>query len=356
MNTKNLYDMYAFPSWSVREPDDEDADLDSLPRGDEFKSDDDDKVDTGAEDAKAVAGQMRDEHGKFVKAEPTEEEKAAAAAAADGQTEEEKAAAAAAAGEDDDKTDKDNYPIRLNKAHEQRDAQRARAEAAEARALAAEAKLRETEKPAPKREDPIAKINAELDELYVKAEELRQAGDVAEAAKVQRTIDSKNRDIGRIEAAQVAGAATTAAQINARYDAMLDVVEANVPLLDPQHEDYDKSAVKKLDFHVQAYEKMGMSPVDALKEAIGLLHPDHGGLFDRAKKPAAKAAPDDKPAPTQRKADPAKAVDTSRRQAPDGANKGANKDDTKIRAGALSEEDFDAIPLSKQREMRGDFA
>jgi hypothetical protein len=354
MNTeKNLYDIQPFAAMRVREPDDEFADLDTLPRGDELTPEQSgEKPDTGAEDAKAVTGQMRDEHGKFVKADEDKgdedkgDEDKGEDTKADAKGDEDK-------GDDEDKDDQ-NFPIRLNKAREQRDNERARADAAEARAAEAEAKLAATmPKPEAKQESPIDKINKELDALYVEVEELRQDGKVADAAKVQRQIDTHNREIARIEAAQVAGAATTAAQINARYDAMLDVIEANIPALDPQHEDYSKAAVKKLDFHVQAYEKMGMRPDEALKEAIGLLHADHAGLFDKSKKAAPAAKEDTKPV-EQRKPNAAKAVDTSNRQPPDGAGKGVNKDTTKINPGALSDEEFNALPASKLAEMRGD--
>src|SRR6478609_137152 len=114
MNTKNLYAMESYAPLHVREPDDdEDADLDTANRGDNFDpvAHGGEKPDTSAEDAKAVTGQMRDEHGKFVKAgdKPGDEEEAE-------QTEEQKAAAAAAAAageeeEEEEEDDKQNFPI-----------------------------------------------------------------------------------------------------------------------------------------------------------------------------------------------------------------------------------------------------
>jgi hypothetical protein len=139
---------------------------------------------------------------------------------------------------------------------------------------------------------------------------------------------------------------------------MLDVVEANIGALNPQHDDFNENAVAELDFQVKAYEKMGMTAPDALRRATWLLF-----RFDPTK-PAAKAEPEpekkeDKPAKppvAEKKTDFKKSVETAKRQPPDGSGVGVSNDQTKLNPKTMTEEEMDALPESKRRELRGDFA
>ena len=329
--------------------DDEDADLATADRGNSLEGVDTDADAKAAADAaaavdaeKVAADLARDAKGKFVKkeAEPDEEVVAAAAEAARVAEEEEN----------------QNFPVRLNKAKQQRDANAAAAAAAVARAEAAEAALRAlTPSQAKAAPDPIADINAQLDELYTKVEEARADGDSKLAASLQRQIDTKNRDITRFEAENIAARTTTAASANDRFNTMLDVLESAIPQVDPRHEDYDADAVKELDFQVRAYEKMGLAAPDALRRASNLLFRVDVFAPKKAVELAKEAAVVAPAVPAVKKTDVAKAVATQNKQPPDASNVGANKDDTTINPETISDEDFDALPESKKRQMRGDF-
>lgn len=343
--------------------DDEDTDLDTADRGDNLTPAKTDEKKDAKPDAKADgdegekdedddkdSGQPRDKQGRFAKdgkPDPEDDED-------DGEEDEEDDE-----GEESDGSRK-NYPIRFNKMKQQRDTALSRAEAAEAKLRELGQQSGATDKG---KEDPVAKLETELDALYLQAEEARADGDTKKAAALQRDIDSKNREIVEHKTRAISSTVSTKAQEAARYDTMLDVLEATVDKLDPNSDAFDPASVRLMDFHVQAYEKMGLSAPKALRQAAKLLF----GVdpFDK-RKPAKSADADDgedkknkadakKPEKKEeKKVDVGKAVDTMKKQPPDASDRGVNKDDTKINPRELSEEEFDALPESKKAQLRGD--
>lgn len=319
-------------------------DIDDLDDIDEAADRGDDLGDAGDEGSDDTP---RDDRGRFAKkgdadadADADDDADADADAGADADADDD-------ADDDDDDDDapagKDdkNLALRLEKMRTQRDA--AREEAAAARAAAEKGA---GGKPAPK-PDPTAEIEAKLDGLYEQVEEARLDGDVKLAASLQRQIDAANRDMVKLEAERIAAKTTTAASENARYNALLDAVEADVSQLDAKSDDFDPTAVKALEFHVEAYEKMGMAADKALQHAAAVL------FGFGAKKPA--PAGDDKVVPLKKKPDVKKAVDAMKRQPADMSKRGvAAGDDTEVDVDRLDDEEMDKIPLSKLRQMRGD--
>lgn len=334
---------------------DEDDDLSTQDRGDDFapgdeaaddKSGDeaaDDKSGDGAADDKSggeaddaaekAVEKARDEKGRFAKKEEEEEE------------------------EEEDDGDEDarrqNFPIRLNKAKEQRDAAVARAEAAERELQAIRAG-----KPAPAAEkpDPGKVINDKLDALYEQVEELRADGDTKAAARLQREIDALNRELSKMEIEPIAVEQASRLTENERYNAMLDTLESEINVLNPQHEDFDPDAVRALTFYTEAHEKMGMPATKALQQAAKVVF-GYAATKPAAKSDAGKDAPakkDEKVVPIK-KTDVSKAVDTAKKQPPDMADRGVNPDDKELDPDKLSDEDFAKLPESKKAQMRGDF-
>ena len=97
--------------------------------------------------------------------------------------------------------------------------------------------------------------------------------------------------------------------------------------------------------------KNGIKAKQNIQKAVKLVM---GETVDaRRERLAAPAAP---AAPAAKLRDLNKAVDAANRQPPNMSERGVNKDDTKINISQLSDEEFDKLPLSKQRELRGDFA
>lgn len=281
------------------------------------------------EEAPAEDEPARGPDGKFVK--KTEEEEAPA---------------------EDDVDDKQNFPIRLNKLKQQRDSERAAREAAEAELR--ELKAGKRGEPEVDTVDPIDEINASLEAMYEQVEEARADGDTKLAAKLQRDIDAKNREISRLESERVAGKVTSETRINVQYDTMIESLERGIPALDPAHEEYQPELVQELEFQVNAYEKAGLSATAALRRAVTLLF----RVDPWASRSAAKV---EAPAPTakkpeDKKPDIKKAIETTKKQPPDASDRGVNVEDKKIDARKLSDEDFDKLPEATKKRLRGDDA
>ena len=256
------------------------------------------------------------------------------------------------AGAPPNKDDK-NYAIRLAKAKSQRD--QARAEKAElaARLAAIEAKLAQPTEPkqeAP-RTDPRVELEAQADGLYEKIEAARADGDVKQAATLQRELDKVNRQIGRLEAAAIASNTTGRMTENQTYNVLLDKTELLVPELNPSSPEFDRAAAAELQDTIDAFERAGMKPTDALRKAVRVAF--RVDLDAPAKAPEPKAPAAEKPAP--RKPNVSKAVDAANRQPPDASSRGVNRDEGNLRASELDEKTLAALPASKIAELRGDF-
>lgn len=344
--------------------DDEDEDLSAADRGDDFKPDgdedddkDDDNGDAGKGDDKSGD---RDDKGRFKKADDKpagKDEKPDDGDDKDDDGDEDE-------DEDDDGDEDDagkgkNLGIRLNKMKDQRDTERRAREDAERRAAELQARLDKIaapgEKPAPK-VDPVEALNTELDGLYEQVEAARADGDVKEAAKLQRQIDSKNREISRIEAEQVATRASAEVNENQRFDMMLAEIEKAHPVLDKDSDDFDPKAVKAVEYYINAHEKMGHSATKALRLAIK----DVFGDAPAAKKDEPAGKKDDKQGigkktDDKKKTDVGKNAKTADRLPPDLSNRGTNKDqDIEMDVDKLSDEEWDALPESKKAALRGD--
>lgn len=326
--------------------DDDEEDLSKLDRGDGIPEEKEEEVvDEKKEEEEVVdekeeeddKARERDESGRFKKKEKEPEK-----------TEEE-------VDDEEEEDDKQNFPIRLNKAKKQRDEFKSALEQTQARLAQLEAQIaQQNKKP---EVDPAKEISDALDTLYEQVEEARLNSDAKGAAKLQREIDAKNRQLAQIEAQKIASKVSTQTQLDAQYDAMIDVVEAAFPQLVKGTEEYDPEAVRDLEFQITAYEKMGMNSPAALRKAVKVLFREDPFVPAKKKVEKEEEVPEKKveKKPEAKKTDVKKAAETQKKQPPDSSSQGLNRDDTKIRPSALSEEEFDKLPESKKRELRGDF-
>jgi len=201
------------------------------------------------------------------------------------------------------------------------------------------------------RVNPLDTLNKELDTLYEKVEEARADGDRATAARLQREIDTKNRLVTRMESEPEVERKTAQAIENNRFNSMLEVVEARIPSLDPRHEDFDPTAAGEIEFQVQAYEKAGMAPSDALRRAILLVYRE-----DPFGKQAAVAQGKevDKPVAKKKETDIAKNLDAKKRDLPADVRSAGVEGDKKLDVNKLTDEEYYALPESKRAQLRGD--
>jgi hypothetical protein len=314
--------------------DDDNEDLSTLDRGDDIG------VDT----------QPRDEQGRFASKEESEaqDEDEDADTEGDDEDEAEDTETEDEEDEEDETPRAKNVEIRVKKALQQRDAERQRVAELEERLKLLEQQSKPQEQP-PQGKTEFDQLNERLEALYEQAEDARADGNTKEAARLQREIDAANRRIVTLEAGYIAAQTTTRASEDARFDAMVDVIEAKFPELKKGHDEYDVERVRELNFDITAYEKAGMSPTQALHRAVTRMFGEDP-FAPQAPKPEVK----EKPAP--KKPNVEKAVNVQKKTPPDASERGVNRDDSNIRVDELSEDEFEALPESKKRQLRGDFA
>lgn len=200
----------------------------------------------------------------------------------------------------------------------------------------------------------IKAFNDRLDDLYVKVEEARVAEDAPLAAKLQREIDSMNRQVTNAEAAMTARREAFIVQENRAYNQMLDYLETVRPILDPDAPEFDKRVVKELTFHVEAYEKMGLTATSALQKAAQMIFEQDPFAKDVKKVlETEEEDPKKKKAPEPKKTDVKKNI-AAAKKTPPGHTGRTQEESGKINVVNLSDEEFDKLPESKKRELRGD--
>jgi len=122
--------------------------------------------------------------------------------------------------------------------------------------------------------------------------------------------------------------------------------EVEHPFLDQNSEDYNQVAVDKVNDLFGKFTKAGMSQADALQEAVDLIAPKYS-------KP--KAAPKKKGlGGTRRKAALKKNASTTNKQPPKLRGKTAKDKLTDYDMTNMSDRDYDKLPASVKRKLRGD--
>lgn len=253
-------------------------------------------------------------------------------------------AAAPAEGEDEDDDDKGDVPYkRFKKTLDQSKDKDLRIAELEAEVEAAKPKE-------PAKEPSVADPReAEIDSLYEKVEDARLEGDTKLAAQLQRQLDKLNQTLVTEQARNMSFEAVSADKSANEFNSYLDRLEAAFPEVVKGTESYNVELVRDFNFAVDSFEKNGLSPIQALQKAQRILL----GEF-----PTAEAAKPDKVvvdiASGKRKTAIANAVDAINKQPADAANKGLSKDEARITPSTLTDDEFDALPEAKKKQLRGD--
>ena len=250
-----------------------------------------------------------------------------------------------AATDDDDPDDK-NFRLRLSKALAQRDSERA-AIAERDRVIAElQAKL---ESAAPKGPSALDTLRQEAETLYEQVEEARADANVKEAARLQRQLDTLNRQIITAEAASAATTEISVRSTASRYNQMADFIESNYDVLNPASDEYDDAKAATLNELVEAYEAKGLTATQALAKAATLVlgvDPFAAPAAARAKAPAA-------PTPTNRAPNIDKAIAAASRQ-PSRVQPASTTTPDVPNVNDLTDEEFAALPEKVRAKMRGD--
>lgn len=201
----------------------------------------------------------------------------------------------------------------------------------------------------------FAEANKVVKEMIKQHTSLLADGELDKASDLMEKILELKEEISERKAAARADQAKTAAKEEVRYDALVAKLEADYPAINPDAEEFDRAAVRK----VQAYmtglmQSERMSPSAALKEAVDT-------ILGATKKPDVTAEKKAEDLGVRRKEQAvAKAMEAKTKQP--ASTKDVGIDSDKI-GGALdasavmkmSWDEFVKLPDSKLAEMRGDF-
>ena len=141
--------------------------------------------------------------------------------------------------------------------------ERERREAAEARVAALEGGQRTAKLTA-----DISTKETALEALEEEYTKLVVDGDAKGAAAVMKKIRAGEREINEINAQARDEAFQAQTTAKASYDTALVRVESAYPTLNEDHDDFDPDLMKRVSRFMAANRQSGMSPVDALKDAV----------------------------------------------------------------------------------------
>lgn len=253
------------------------------------------------------------------------------------QTDEEKAAAAAAAADDKKKPAMipvDRHKQMLDKLRAERDEALAQAQA-----------VTNAQRAATTNEEIAALETSivEKEEAYNKA---LIDGDTKAATALMREIRTMERTVTESRAEMKAQIATAQAVETIRYNTVVERLEASYPVLNPDHEDFDKERVQDVMDLAATYQKRGLPMSDALQKSVKTLM----GAATGAQKTAVDTTPRVSAAEAEeeaakKEAATRKALDAEKRTPPAVGKIGTDSD--KKGGGLISAEDVMNMSQSK---------
>jgi len=226
-----------------------------------------------------------------------------------------------------------------------------------ARARAAEERIRELESKLTTRQQTDAAATPagddgypqQLEELDSQIAGAMKDGDADKVAALfrQRTAVERDYITSLTSVARNEAAAISVDQVN--LDRLIDNLEETYSVLDPDSDQYSEAVVNDVLELQSAYISTGKyTPYRAMLKAVGVLFPDNNETEAPAPKPVA------------RKTDVRKNVDAARRTPPSLAKTGldstaAGEGSGKVDVKKLSEREFEALPETTKRRLRGDY-
>ena len=306
----------------------------------------------------AEAAKKKEEEDKAAYEKLSDEEKAEA----DKKAAEEKEAAEQA------ERDERNKNIKIPKFR--LDAATARARKAEEERDGLALKLAEAEKAKKDDKDDLTlaqQHDKELEDIDAKIAEAMKEGDSATVSKLM----TESRNLERGYQSDVAAinlkksSESTTAQVNetALVNSILDQLEKQYPMFDENSDDYNADANADVLRIQKGLIATGDSAADALVEAVNMVLPKYGFTDEEKKDDDDKSEAEKKAAVEKAAKDKAEQVkknlDTAGKQPPnmddagdDSDSAGANSDLPNVLD--LTDEEYNALPESKLKEMRGD--
>lgn len=228
------------------------------------------------------------------------------------------------------------------------DSAKERAREAERRLAEYEAKQKQPE--ATEADAPEDDYEAQLVALDTKHAKSLADGEYEEAAKFAQQARGIERQMYRAEAEAMARQSSTATREEMRLDAAVDALYVQYPSLDPDGGTFDQDKTDEVLRLQGAFASAGSTPTEALYEAV---------RYALGTAPVEAEAPAPKAEVEKRKTDLKKNVDTDKAQPPSLDKVGDNNGKHGVTEALpdpmqMTEDEFNALPESTLRKMRGD--
>lgn len=230
------------------------------------------------------------------------------------------------------------------------------------REAALQQRIAELEKQATKevQVQDAAKLEKEVEDLEEEYQKLLDDGKTDKAKDVMRQIRLKERQIVTMEAEHKSERARVQAIEQLKFDNLVEKLETEYPVLNPDSDTFDEAKVEEVVFLRQSFERSGLSSSAALAKAVKYV------LGDAQKKPDTKDEDEardgigsKKKVDERRKEQIKKNIDAATKQPPklgdagmDSNKKGGGIDSSNVND--MTEEEFNALPAATKARLRGD--
>lgn len=201
---------------------------------------------------------------------------------------------------------------------------------------------------------------AKIKEMLKQHSSLLADGDLDKASDTMEAILQLRDDMQNARMESRADNARNSAKIEVQYDATVERLEAEYPEINPDSDDFDQSAVRRVQMMVTGImQNEGKSPAQALQEATDiLLKPAKAAKGESLRDKPSQEAVDQGMRRTQQQID--KNLKAAAQQPPLTKEVGADHDATggvldAEQVAAMSWEEFVSVPDSELAKMRGDF-
>lgn len=228
---------------------------------------------------------------------------------------------------------------------------KSRYDSAQTRARAAEAKLKTYEENAAAQKTAAAatpsviqEMDNQLTEIDTKIEQARLDGDADSIVKLSQEARNLEREQFTIIAREEATHAGSAAQENVKLDTLIENLETTYDILNPSSENFDKEVISEVLDLQTAFVARGDTPSVAMLKAVGYVLPEERVADEVGAK---------------RKTNVTKNLDAAKRTPASTNDVGidsaaAGISDAKPDVAGMTDEEFDAIPESTLKRLRGD--
>jgi len=208
---------------------------------------------------------------------------------------------------------------------------------------------RET-KTTPEDEEEVEDLDVPAYDFEAKEREYAQAlldGDTAKASALRKEINEKLVEIASAVSSREARQAQELVRQQLAYEKAVEELNAKYPELVPDNPNYDQGVIDEIFDLYEGYVMKGLTPADAIRKSTEIIAKLHG-LGQKPEEEQPKAGLKKQP-----KVD--KKLEAKKKQPPRQSGASPREAEEEYDILNMTEEEFDALPDSVKKRLRGDF-